>query len=238
MVPVDVLAHAFVHSADTLADTFDLKDYLRAISEKAAMLSGESSAGILLADQDDVLQHVAASSASAENLELLQIRHSDGPSLDCYRGRNPVMIHDLRETTRWPRFVRHAVEAGVLSVQSFPMRHGNRMIGSLNIFGGEALKPESVDVNVVQALADVTTIAILQQRAHADAKLRTEQLQQALDSRVVIEQAKGVISREHGVSVDEAFVALRSHAREKQVRLADLAHRIVSRMGHPPRGND
>jgi GAF domain-containing protein len=172
---------------------------------------------------------MAASSEGAKHLELFQVQHAEGPCLDCYRSHEPVITTDLAEETgRWPDFAPRAGEAGVRSVHAFPMRLRDRVIGALNVFGDEPMSLGPADVKVVQAMADVATIAILQERAIASAELLTEQLQGALNSRIVIEQAKGVVSRDHDVSVDEAFVALRSHARSEHLRLADLAHDVVN----------
>ncbi len=236
MVSTERLADVFVEVADTLVDDFDVIDFLHHLADHAVDVSGASSAGLMLADQkDDSLHFMAASSESARFLELFQLQHSEGPCLDCFRSREPVITSDLgQETRRWPDFAPRAVEAGVRSVHAFPMRLRDRVIGALNVFGAEPLPLSSTDIKVVQAMADVATIAILQERAIASAETLTEQLQGALNSRIVIEQAKGVVSRGHDVSVDEAFEALRTHARKHHLRLVDLAHDVVtSRMELP-----
>ncbi len=229
MVSNERLADVFVEMADTLVDEFDLIDFLHNLADHAVVISGASSAGLLLADQDDALHFMAASSEGAKHLELFQIQYSQGPCLDCYQSHQPVITIDLaQETQRWPEFAPRAGEAGVRSVHAFPMRLRDRVIGALNVFGEEPLPLGPEDVKVVQAMADVATIAILQERAIASAELLTEQLQGALNSRIVVEQAKGVISRAHDVSVDEAFAVLRTHARSNHLRLADLAHDVVT----------
>lgn len=228
MVSPERLADFFVDVADTLVDEFDLIDFLHNLADHAADVSGASSVGLLLADQNETLHYMAASSEGARHLELFQLQHSEGPCLDCFRTREPVIITDLSEAEdRWPEFAPRAIAAGVRSVHAFPMRLRDRVIGALNVFGEEPLPLEPTDIRIVQAMADVATIAILQERGIANAELLTEQLQGALNSRIVIEQAKGLLSREHRVSVDEAFLALRKHARDNQLRLADLAHDVV-----------
>jgi GAF domain-containing protein len=229
MVSTERLADVFVDVADTLVDEFDLIDFLHHLADHAVDVSGASSAGLVLADQkDDSLHFMAASSASARSLELFQLQHAEGPCLDCYRSREAIITTDLaQETQRWPDFAPRAVEAGVRSVHAFPMRLRDRVIGALNVFGDEPLPLDATDIKIVQAMTDVATIAILQERAIASAELLTEQLQGALNSRIVIEQAKGVVSRDHDVSVEAAFEALRRHARNNHVRLVDMAHDIV-----------
>ena len=229
MVSTERLADVFVEVADTLVDEFDLIDFLHNLADHAVAVSGASSAGLLLADQNDTLHYMAASSEGARHLELFQLQHAEGPCLDCFRTREPLITTDLnQEIQRWPEFAPRGIEAGVHSVHAFPMRLRDRVIGALNVFGDEPLPLGPADIKVVQAMADVATIAILQERAIASAELLTEQLQGALNSRIVIEQAKGVISRDHGVSVDEAFSALRTHARNNHLRLVDLAHDVVN----------
>lgn len=236
MVSTERLADAFVEVADTLVDEFDLIDFLHNLADHAADVSGASSVGLMLADQNETLHYMAASSAGARHLELFQIQHDEGPCLDCFRMGGPVIVTDLSQAeNRWPDFAPRAISAGVRSVHAFPMRLRNQVIGALNVFGEEPLPLEPIDIRIVQAMADVATIAILQERAISSAEILTEQLQGALNSRIVIEQAKGVISRDHGVSVDEAFAALRSHARSNHLRLAELAHDVVNGKAALPR---
>jgi len=229
MVSTERLADAFVKVADTLVDEFDLIDFLHNLADHVADVSGVSSVGLMLADLDESLHYMAASSAGAKHLELFQLQHAEGPCLDCFRLSAPVILTDLRQAEdRWPEFTPRALAAGVRSVHAFPMRLRKQVIGTLNVFGEEPLPLETNDVKIVQAMADVATIAILQERAISSAEILTEQLQGALNSRIVIEQAKGVLARAHGVSVDEAFTALRTHARSNHLRLVDLAHGVVN----------
>ena len=228
MVSTERVAEAFVEVADTLVDEFDLIDFLHNLADHAADISGAASVGMMLADLDGSLHFMAASTSGAKHLELFQLQHDEGPCLDSYRLGAPVVIPDLRQAEdRWPEFAPRALEAGIRSVHAFPMRLRKQVIGTLNIFGEEPLPLGESDVRIVQAMADVATIAILQERAISSAEILTEQLQGALNSRVVIEQAKGVMARAGGVSVDEAFTALRTHARNHNLRLVDLALDVV-----------
>jgi GAF domain-containing protein len=235
MISTDQLAGVFVEVADTLVADFDLIDFLHNLADHAADLSGASSVGLLLADQNEQLHYMAASSEGAKHLELFQLQYSEGPCLDCFRTGEDVVVTDLREATeRWPDFAPRAVAVGVHSVHAFPMRLRDKVIGAMNVFGQESLPLDDDDVKLVQALADIATISIIQERAIAHAEMLTEQLQGALNTRIVIEQAKGVISRTHGIGVDAAFDLLRSHARRHHLRLGELAHDVVTRDADVP----
>ena len=228
MISAQRLSQVFVEVADTLVADFDLIEFLHNLAEHTAAVSNAASVGLMLADEDEQLHYMAASTESARHLELFQVQHSEGPCLDCYRTGQPVTIADLRvEDSRWPAFTPRAYEAGVRSVHAFPMRLRDRVIGALNIFDEDPMPFRADDIKVVQALADVATIAIIQERAISRAETLTEQLQGALNSRIVIEQAKGMVAQQNGVGVDEAFERLRGQARHDQVRLVDLARAIV-----------
>jgi GAF domain-containing protein len=172
---------------------------------------------------------MAASNESGKMLELLQIQNAEGPCLDCLTTGSPVVNADLGQAgDRWPLFAERAREAGFQSVHAFPMRLRSTVIGALNLFGAEDSRFEDDEVRVVQALADVATIAILHERSLVDAANLTEQLQGALNSRIVIEQAKGALAQSQGVSTSEAFGLLRSQARSSRRRLVDVAQEVLA----------
>jgi GAF domain-containing protein len=183
----------------------------------------------VLADAHNRLQFMAASTESAKMLELFQLQAQEGPCRDCYRFGAPVINTDLsRATGRWPRFAPEAVTAGYRAVHAFPLRHRDNVIGALNLFSATAGRIEAEDLKIIQALADVATIGLLQQRALANSEILTEQLQGALNSRVTIEQAKGALARMRGISVDAAFAEIRDHSRRHHLRLTDLALAVVT----------
>jgi GAF domain-containing protein len=228
MIATEKVLSAFVEVADTLVDDFDLIDFLHNLADHTAAVSGVSSVGLLLGGENEALHYMAASSAGAKDLELFQLQSSEGPCLDCVRTRQAVIVPDLAAAgDRWPMFVPRALESGVRSVHAFPLRLRDRVIGALNVFGEGPLPLDHVDVLVIQALADIATIAIIQERALSVAETLTEQLQGALNSRIIIEQAKGVVAQSRGVEMSRAFDMLRSHARDHHVRLTALAHEVV-----------
>jgi GAF domain-containing protein len=221
------LADVFVEMADTLVDDFDVIDFLHVLTERSVQLLGVSAAGLLLTDERDKLQVLAASSEQTRLLELFQLQTDEGPCLDCFRTGRPVSIADLRTAGRWPRFTAAAAEVGFVAVHALPMRLRNEVIGALNLFDAKPVALDESMLRIGQALADVATIGLLQQRAIRRRDALTEQLQSALNSRVLIEQAKGVLAERLGVSVNEAFTMLRSSARGTNRRLSELAQAVV-----------
>ena len=228
-LPSARVAEAFVEFADTLVEEFDLIEFLQMVTMRASELAGSSAGGLLLADPQGVLQFMAASDERAEMLELFQVQSHEGPCQDCFREGVAVVNADLAQAQgRWPHFAPRAVAAGFASVHAFPLRLRREVIGALNLFGGSVGLMDAEDARTVQALADVATIGLLQERAVRRGEVLTEQLQGALNSRIVIEQAKGALAQIHGCSVDEAFNMLRSYCRDNRLGLSDVARGVVA----------
>jgi len=225
----ELLAQTFVELADTLVDDFDVIELLTMLSERCVELLGAAGTGILLGDQRGRLQMIAASSEQAQLLELFQLQNSEGPCLDSYRSGQPIVHPDLATANPWPRFGPVALAAGLPSVHAFPMRLRDHVVGTLNLFMAEARPLSAPDIAVAQALAHAASIAILQDHAARDSRNTVGQVQHALNSRVAIEQAKGVLSERAGITMDEAFTRLRAHARNRNVKLSAVAAALVER---------
>jgi GAF domain-containing protein len=224
----ELLSTTFVDLADTLVAEFDVIDFLHMLTDRSVTLLAASAAGVVLADPRGELQ-VAASSDAAGLIELFQLQNDQGPCLDCFRTGQPVAVMDLIEPVqRWPRFAAAASQAGFRAVQAVPMRLRDQVIGTLNLFH---IAPGSLgpgEMGIAQALADVATIGLLQERSARRAEAVAEQLQGALNSRVVIEQAKGMLAERVDVDMDEAFRLLRSLARDNNQRLTDVARSLIN----------
>ncbi|MEV0724346.1 GAF and ANTAR domain-containing protein [Micromonospora purpureochromogenes] len=221
------LADVFVEMADTLVDDFDVIEFLHVLTERCVELLGVSAAGLLLTDQRDTLQVVAASSERTRLLELFQLQTDQGPCLDCFRTGQAVSVADLPTANRWPRFTAAAAEVGFAAVHALPMRLRSEVIGALNLFDVQPGALDEGKLRIGQALADVATIGLLQQRAIHRRDILAEQLQTALNSRVLIEQAKGVLAERLQVDVGEAFALLRDGARSRNRRLSELSQAII-----------
>jgi GAF domain-containing protein len=218
------LAETFVELADTLVDDFQETEFLRLLASRCLEFLDASGAGLLLADTYGKLRTVAVRTQGA----LLDVQRDGGPALDCFRAARVVGPVDLAvDGARWPRFTERAVGHGVLATYAVPLRRRETALGALQLFRTEPGAPRSGDVALAQALADAATIGILRQRALTRSGLLASQLQSALDSRVVVEQAKGVLAERWGVGMDTAFGALRRYARTHRLRLSELARRIV-----------
>jgi hypothetical protein len=216
--------------ASSLAKGYDVVELLEELTTDCARLLDVATAGLLLADARGVLHLVAASSEATRMLEILQLQRQDGPCLDCYRTATPVSVDDLENAAeRWPVFVPAALAAGFASVHALPMRLRDSTLGALGLFGTHVGALNDDDLVLGQGLADVASVALLQDRAAADSAVVREQLQNALNSRVVLEQAKGVLAQLGNLQMDQAFAAMRGYARAHQLALSAVAQEIVAR---------
>ena len=215
--------------ADSLVDDFDVVDVLQMLVEECADLFDATAAGILLASPDGHLEVIVSTSERSEFIGLMQLRAGEGPCVEAVATGKVVSVHDLRNVTaRWPNFAADAGRSGFSSVHAIPMRLRNSVIGSLNLFRDRIGALNETDAAAAKTLADIATISILQQRLVEESVLAQGQLQRALDSRVVIEQAKGFIAQSHDLDMDSAFQRIRAHARSTQTRLSDVAAEITA----------
>ena len=221
-------AATFVEIVDTLVTDFDVIEVLTLLSSRCVQILGAAAAGILLADRSGQLRVIGASSEQIEILELFQIQNDDGPCLECFNTGHVVLNGDVRTGSPWPGFADESVSAGFPSVCAVPLRLNNLTLGCLNLFLAEPSPLSPQDVALAQALADVASIAIVQDRATRDAALREGHLQRALDSRIAIEQAKGMIAERNNVGMDEAFSRLRAFARNSNRGLTEVAESLVT----------
>jgi GAF domain-containing protein len=231
-----VLARTLVELADTLVDHFDVVELLTLLTDRCVEVLDVAAAGLMLAAPEGDLRVVASSSEEMRLVELFELQSQEGPCPDCYRTGEPVLNQNLaRDYGRWPRFGPVALEAGFRSVHAIPMRLRGVTIGALNLFRDHEGVLEEADVVAAQALADVATIGILQHRAAVQAHIVSEQLQHALNSRVMIEQAKGILAERAGLDMDGAFSWLRNHARSHNLLLVDVAQSIIDGTVAPAR---
>lgn len=223
-----VLARTFVELADSLVDDFDVVDLLTLLAARCVEVLDVQAAGIMLAAPDGQLHVMASSSEAMRVLELFEIQAQQGPCLDCFRSGRAVVNQDLDAgDDRWPRFSNEALDAGFQSAHALPMRLRGSVIGALNLFRAGVGEMGPADIQIAQSLADVATIAILQHRAALQAQELNQQLTHALNSRIILEQAKGMVAEGLGLDMERSFATLRNHARHNNLRLSDLAQSVI-----------
>jgi GAF domain-containing protein len=224
------IIRAFVDLSNELVDGYDMVELLVRLTASCAELLDISSAGLLLAAPPGVLHLIAASSERTHDLEVFQLQRKEGPCLDCYKSGEAVIVPDLAdEGLRWPQFTPAARTFGFASVHAVPMRLRDTVLGTLGLFGTSPGRLDADDLDLAQALVHVASVAIVNEKAAADREVINSQLQHALNSRVVLEQAKGVLASVGKLSMDDAFAVLRRYARDHREKLSDVANRIVSR---------
>lgn len=223
-----VLARTLVELADSLVDDFDVVDLLTMLADRCVEVLDVQAAGIMLAAPDGQLRVMASSSEAMRVLELFEIQAQEGPCLDSHRTGRAIVNQDLGASDcPWPRFAAEAIDAGFHSAHALPMHLRSSVIGALNLFREGVGEMGPADVAVAQAFADVATIAILQHRAAREAENLAQQLTHALNSRVVLEQAKGVIAERLDLDMERSFSTLRNHARNHNLRLVDVAQSVI-----------
>jgi hypothetical protein len=224
----ELLTNTFVELADTMVADFDVIDFLHLLTQRSVQLLDASAAGVVLADPRGELRLAAASTEAVRVLGLFQLQNDEGPCLDCFRTGQFIAAPDLTAAQQaWPRFAHAAREAGFEAVHALPMRLRTQIIGGLNLFRDVPGGLDGQYLRVGQALADVATIGLLQQRSIRRSEILNEQLQDALNSRVAIEQAKGKLAERRGLDMGQAFNQLRAYARDRNLRLSDLAQAFI-----------
>ncbi|WP_369138907.1 GAF domain-containing protein [Modestobacter versicolor] len=223
-----LIADTFVELADTLVDDFDLLDFLSTLVERTVALVDADAGGIMLADHQGGLQVFAASTHAARLVELFELQHDEGPCLEAFRtGRQVTKTDPAAMAAAWPAFTPRLSEAGFASAQAIPLRLRTEVIGAFNVFRVAPGALSEADMKLARALADVATIAIVQQRSLEAREQLAEQLQHALTSRIALEQAKGILAERTGVDVDVAFTVLRSYARRRGLPLRQVVQDVI-----------
>lgn len=223
-----MLARTFVELADTLVAHFDVVELLTRLTDRCVDILDVGAAGIMLAAPEGDLRMMASSSEAMRVPELFEVQSQEGPCLDAFRTGEAVAAPRLGPGDgRWPSFSAQANAAGFHSAHALPMRLRGSKIGALTLLHADAGPMRPTDVAAAQALADVATIAILQHRAALESQAVHDQLNHALNSRVLIEQAKGVVAERMGLSTEQAFGRLRLYARSHNLLLRDVASDVI-----------
>ena len=222
------VVRALVEMADNLVDDYDVVDLLTGLADRCVNVLGVSAAGVMLASPAGSLGLVASSSEAMRLLELFELQAQEGPCLDAFRTGEPAGHENLEAGSgRWPSFSAAALKAGFQSASALPLRLREVTLGALNLLSVTRAPMDEADVIVARAFADLATLSIVQHRVSTEAQRVNEQLSGALTSRVVIEQAKGVICERADVDLAQAFSRLRAYARNSNRRLTDVARAAI-----------
>ena len=222
------LVRTFVDLADTLVADFDITELLYTLVESLVELFEVSAVGLMLADESGDLKVMASSGEQARIIELLELQQRQGPCYEAYSTGKYVLSDDLAaDRHRWPAVADEAMSAGYSTVHAVPMQLREKVVGAINLFEMPPSKLTEDEIPVIRAMAEIATIAILQSRAMSEAHETADHLRVALRSRVILEQAKGMVAQSEGIPLDAAFSLLRAYARAKGQRLADVARRVV-----------
>ena len=223
------ITQAFVQLADTLVDDYDVVDLMHVLAERSVGLLEADDAGILLQDGRGNLVAVASTSHEAEMVELFVVQNVDGPCRDCIRTGDRVVNVGIDEAARrWPKFVEKVRGIGFVSTHAFPLRLRSEVVGAINLFCRTDTVLDSEAIAVAQGLADIATIGLLHQRAIRHHEVLSEQLHTALNSRIVIEQAKGVLAERADIDVGAAFNLMRDYSRRGHHLLLDTAQEVIA----------
>jgi hypothetical protein len=223
------IIRSFISFSDSLVGDFDVLDVSIRLAEDCARLLDIAAVGLLLADAEDVLHLLAATSEQARSLEAFQLQRDEGPCLDCFHSGSSVSVPELASAAdRWPRFVSVALEQGFASVHALPMKLWEEPLGALGLFGNSPGDLDEQDLNLAQALAHVASIAILRESHAPSRSMLIPGVQGAISSRNALEVAKGIVADAAGVDTDAAFLRLRQYGHAHGQSLSHLARMFIS----------
>lgn len=222
------LGTTFVKLADTLVNDFKVPDLLHELAETCVELLDTDAAGILLASPTGGLHQAGSSDADGALLAVLDVMHDRGPGVVSHATGSVVDVADVTADHRWADIAPTCALADYRAVTAVPLSLRHESIGALVMFRTTTGRMDPTDLEIAQALADVASIGLVQARLLRETQIVAEQLEHALESRVVIEQAKGIIAEQGQVAVDVAFGMFRSYARSHQRSLTDVATDIVA----------
>jgi len=224
------LLDVFVLLADSLRTGHDIIDTMDILVQSSTTFTSAVEAGLMLADAGGTLHVVASTSERVAEVEEAQLGLHEGPCLVSFRTALPVEVPDIAASrSRWPDFAAVAESRGFLAAHAVPLRHRTTTLGGINLFGDRLGALSDRDATLVEAMAQMATISVIQHQIAAKQATVNDQLQNALESRMLIEQAKGVLSQLHTVQVDDAFRMMRTYARSTGTKLRDVAENVVRR---------
>jgi GAF domain-containing protein len=228
----DGLRQALDQLADLRTTPVTVEEALDRVVEAADALFGVDGTALMLVDRDQVLRNLAASDLRAALLEELQAEHGEGPCVDAFDDKEPVSADDLAREARWPAFAPDAARRHLLAVLASPIPYSEQAVGVVAVFAAEPHPWTEAEREAIVAFTDLVALLILNAMEATERGRLAAELQVALDSRVVIEQAKGVLVGRHGLTTRQAFERLRRQARDQRRPLPEVARAVVSAAEH------
>lgn len=214
--------------ARTLVVHYEISEVLYQLADRTTELLGVAGAGVCLGEEGH-LRFVTGVNEATVRVEQAQERVQEGVCVEAFQTGKPVAVPDLALIgDKWTDFRAEARSVGVSAVVGIPMRLDDEVLGAVNIYATEARQWSDDDIATAQVLADMATSYLVNASELEKSRRTAEQLQEALQSRIVIEQAKGVLSAERRIPIDEAFEALRAHARSHSANLRAVAEAVVN----------
>jgi GAF domain-containing protein len=231
-----MLLESLERFATTLTGGYGVGDVLHDLTSEITDVLDLTGAGVTLV-QDGKQRFVTAAVEAIARLERVQEDHQRGPCVDAVTTAQPMTVSDLEDSDtgqRWPEYSHAAKAAGIRAVAGIPMLAEGSAVGAVNLYGREPRTWPAEDVRVASVFANIATGYLVHASAAQQHQRTREQLQQALSTRVIIEQAKGVLATQREIDVDEAFLLLRKHARDRGARIHDVARAVVNGDLHLP----
>jgi GAF domain-containing protein len=234
MADRDLFIQTLKSFAGTMASSFDRTEMCLQLCDATSELIDGSGAGVAVAAADGTLQFVVATNERIIQLEKVQERLQQGPCVAAFSSQQPVRIENISQMAEWPGFRDSAELLEIHSGLGFPLTIGSHRVGSLNIYADAPRTWSEEDLATIAVLADMATAYLVRVSELQEAHELSAQLQGALDSRIIIEQAKGMVANQLSIGVDQAFELIRGYARSHQLQLTALAHTIVNMGLHLP----
>jgi GAF domain-containing protein len=228
-MPVDSNLLAVLRQfASRMADRSEVTDVLYELCDHAVTVLDAAGAGVSVVNSSGELRFVTATNQAVVEIERVQAKHQQGPCVEAFHSGHTWVVTNAAELDQWPAYRDAATQLGFISVAGVCLALNGRSVGALNVYAAEERSWSEETLEAAQVLADIATSYVLRAGELAQAQQLNGQLQNALDSRVIIEQAKGMLASNHRVSVDEAFERLRNHSRQNNVPLRVVAQAVVS----------
>jgi GAF domain-containing protein len=228
MANQDLLLQALKSFAVAMGGSYDINEMAYELSFRVAEALGVAGAGVSIADAGGELKFVTATDERIVKIEQAQEQAQEGPCVTAYLTQQPVAISDIQDVQDWAAYATTAEQLDLQAVVGYPMSYDSERLGALNIYHDQRRDWADEDLDIIGVFANMATAYLVRVTELAESRQLAKQLQEALDSRVVIEQAKGILAAEYQITVDEAFQRLRQHSQDNNLKLTEVCNAVVN----------